>query len=343
MVLSKIVVNLRDNYRSYFGSDSVPEIEVLSTRSYPNSQITQLSVRMGHEGKALFVKLLYPDRVDGRFNKSDREYKKQQIQTENDVLKKLYKAYQAYPDLGVVKPIACFPEFLALVTEEQTGAKFSSIIGNVKLYSSREQFKRLVYWVQLCGWWLHLFQGFMREGYKEKYDFREVFDYCNVRLDILSHHNPGEFTEGFCRRIRHFLEEQVDELKLEDLEIVGGHNDYRPYNMIVSGQKLVLLDFSGFSYGPACCDYVKFWSGLDSIKGSLFVSDERVQRLQEAFAIGYRKTVDLDDAVFKVFRVSYMLDKMGDTCLDWPTIAWLRRPAYKQLYRKYLSWLKKNC
>jgi len=340
LIVNEIVNTLRKNHRVYFESVSPPEVEVLSITNHPNSCVARLRVRLGVSDKALFVKTLYPDEVDGRSNRSDREYKEYQIRTEYDVLKKLYDAFAPYPNLGVVKPVDYFPEYLALVTEEQQGQKFSLLMQNAKMYSRHEKTEKLVDCTCLCGAWLRLFQDFMKQNDIKKYDFNEVLNYCDVRLDILANHRPYDFTEPFCEGVRNFLKHQVKRVKVDGLEVVGRHNDYSPNNMIVKDQKLVVLDFSGFSYGPVCGDYVKFWSGLDLMKDSLLVSVKTVEKLQEAFIAGYGRKINPDDPLFILFQMAYILDKMGDIWLDWPFTSLIRRRVHKDLYQKCLRWLK---
>lgn len=340
----QVLDNLRENHQSYFESRATPQFGVDQTADHPNSRIARLRVKWEHGERMLFLKLLYPDQVDGRTNRSDREYKEQQIRAEYEVLKKLDRAFAGHQTLGVIKPVACFPEHLALVTEEQPGIKFSSIIGNVKIFSKREEIKEVVQWVQLCGSWLRHFQTFVPgNGKFVEFSFDEILDFCEVRLGLLTQFRQGEFTNSFCQSIRHFLREQVEQTKQETMEIIGRHNDFGPYNMILTGQKLVLLDFAGFGFGPSCWDYVKFWCGLDQIRGSLLVSDKTVDQLQEAFISGYGKMLDPNTPLFAIYRLGYILDQMGDIWQDWSTIDWKRRPLYKQLYRRYLAWLRAHC
>lgn len=162
-ILDEIVRNLRDNPRVYFESTSPPEIVVKNVVSHSNSEVAHLSVRQDSEEKDLFAKLLYPEMADGRSNRSDRKYKEEQIRTEYDLLKRLYEAFSSYPDLGVVKPVACFPEHLALITEGQEGITLSRMMGKAKIYSGKNGFKDLTRWIYLCGKWLRLFQGFIQD------------------------------------------------------------------------------------------------------------------------------------------------------------------------------------
>lgn len=342
-ILSKIIKNLKDNPELYFERTSTPEIVVKKLVSHMNSEIAHLSVREDSESKNLFVKLLYPDMADGRSNRSDREYKEEQIKTEYDLLKKLYQAFSSYPDLGVVKPVACFPELFALISEGQEGIKLSSFMGKAKIYSGKNEMNNLMHWINLCGKWLRLFQRFIQDDSARWYDFNEVFDYCDVRLDRLTHQRPQEFTDGFCKGLRCFLSEQVEQLKESEIQIVGRHNDYGPGNMIISNQKLVLLDFSGFNYGPACCDYVKFWSELDLMKTNPLILSRTVEKLQGAFVSGYGRRIDSQEPLFNVFRVAYILDKMDDVWLDWSTMPWIRRQSYKRLYFDFFARLKGYC
>jgi thiamine kinase-like enzyme len=341
-MLEEVIRRLREDHKAHFGSRKVPRIVVTDTINHANSRIARLNVRWDSEERWFFVKLLYPDREDGRTNRSDRPYKEQQVHDEYEVLDKLHKSFPSNHNLGVIKPVACFPDCLALVTEEQSGLKFSTFFKSARVYSREKQFNELVGLTRACGHWLRCFQEFMHgESRTLTYDFQELFNYCEVRLERLSRSRPHEFTKELCKAILDFVKHTIYEVNPLKLQIVGRHNDFTPNNMIVSGRRLIVLDFAGFSYGPICCDYVKFWSGLDSIVGSPLVSSAAVEELKNAFVGGYGVAMDFNDPLVAVFRVAWILDRIDDIWLEeWPSLGVLRRLVYVRLHKRYLCVLR---
>ena len=339
-MVDKIVHELRQGHRRYFGSASTPEAAIVECIEYPNSKIARVRFQWPGETLMIFLKILHPELVDGRANRSDRQFKEEQILAEFTTLERLDAAFEPHPELGVVTPIGCFPEHIALATKEKPGSMFSTQVGRVRVYSRQASVDELADWFRLCGRWLRCFQTFEDEtAGAATFDFAEVSDYCDVRLEILADHRPQEFTSRFCGAIRAFLQEQVLAQDPDSLEIVGRHNDYGPYNMILSGRQLVVLDFAGFNFGPSLSDYVKLWCTIDSMRGSPLVSTRMIATYRDAFASGYGRAVDTANPLFLMLRLAYVLDKMGDICLDWDGIPMSRRLTYRMLYRRYLSWI----
>jgi hypothetical protein len=318
-------------------------VRVARVESRANSVTARIVHQAAGVSRTYFVKMLYPDLADGRSNRSDREYKEGQIQDEFTVLERLWNQFSSEAALGVVRPVACFPEELAIVTEEAAGTSLSAYMEGAKIHAGRRRLARLLDLCERCGTWLRLFQAFTRDGQEREYDFGEIVDYCDVRLARLSSARPREVTEALRSGVRGCLERTIAEARRGVLDVAARHNDFGPQNIIVDGDRIVVLDFGGFNHGPACSDYVRFWSQLELMASSPLVTRATVRELQAAFARGYGDRLDERDPLFSLFRIAFVLDKMDDVWLGWSSFPWYRKISYRRLHDGSLAWLVAQC
>ncbi len=339
-MLVEIAKELSSEFGDMFQGERVLDIEVLAEASHPNSRIQRLRFTTTKARRTLYVKFLHPDQVDGRSNRGDLEFKKRQVQTEFDVLNTLFARFASSEELGVVRPVACFPEKLALVTEEHPGVSLETKIGCSKVYSGSSAIRHAVRLCFQCGKWLKMFQGFLPAPEAHGFDSWEIVDYCRVRLGILEERRPKEVPGKLAAKVLAVLAQDVGSFRGGQGAVTGRHNDYGPYNMIVDGERLVVLDFAGFSYGPKVCDFVKFWSVLERMRSSPLASGNTVAAFQEAFVDGYGSRPEPESAGFRACRLAGYLDKMGDIVLDWHTFPNHRKLLYGNLFRIYLEWVR---
>ena len=342
-MIEAIIDRLRAEPERYFSDPRVPEIVVTGDlRSHPNSSVVVLAARWPGRDVTLYVKMQYPESVDGRANRSDRAFKVGQVETEYEILRDLEASFRGRDDLGVIRTIACFPEHLAIVTAGEPGPKLLALLRHARFQSAASDFEELSEVVRRCGLWLREFQALRPTPKGQQFEAREVPDYCDVRLEILSAHDRRRFNPRFCSRIREAVARAVAALGAEGAGAVPRHNDFGPHNIIVNGGKVVVLDFAGFGYGPRQADYVNFWMVLEELGHSILVPRGRSSRLKDAFLIGFGNSFPSRDPGCLLFRTAHILDKMGDIHLDWAAFPWHRRAAYYQLYRRSFRWLEQQ-
>jgi hypothetical protein len=99
----------------------------------------------------------------------------------------------------------------------------------------------------------------------------------------------------------------------------------------------VVLDFTGFTYGPPLYDFMKFWMRLDYLGFGPASARSRIERMQRAFAEGYKHPVNLQSPLAMLLRLANILDKMSELVEEPPTDLGRRifeRPWYRYLYRQ---------
>jgi hypothetical protein len=290
----------------------------------------------------LYLIALCNERAEKRFylktlnlNGSAREEKVKQAATEYHILQELSARFAPYPQLGVVKPVISMPEDLSLVTEEFAAQKLDIVLAC--RFQRSEEANRSTLLCRLAGEWLRRCQTFTAPAQAKTYDPSELIAYCEERLRIIMGDVGGLVTPQWSTMIRRYVENLLGRLDAADLRITGRQNDFRPDNILARDERLVVLDFTGFTYGPPLYDFMKFWMRLDYLQFGPASGAGRIERMKRAFAEGYERPVDLHSAMATVLRLANILDKMSELVERRPSglgRRHLERLWYRHLHRE---------
>lgn len=272
------------------------------TRAHSTIQTIELSSPTTHA--RFYLKILHDD-------PSERARKLAQLETEYRVLKDLCAMFANFSSLGVVQPVACFPDDLALITREFPGAPLSKILSTatrpVAAAATRSLARNLC---RLAGSWLSHFQRLPHHHSAALYDLDEILLYCDHRLRLISSRDAGRLSS--LSRITRRLEKLAASVEPADRRIVVRHNDFRPDNILATPDRLVVLDFTGFTYGPPLYDVLKFWTRVDLFGLARPWAQSRVHRLKLAFLEGYQDPVDPASPIVRLLLAANLIDLLSD-------------------------------
>lgn len=256
------------------------------------------------------------------------------LMTEYRVLTDLRARFAPFPRLDVVKPVACLPDDLSLLTEEFPGRTLETFLRHRPLFRPSAQSQDAVRLCRLTGEWLRRFQEFTAAGDGAAFDVFELFAYCDERLRIILDSRDGGLDRRIAAATIKHLERLAAGIPRADLALVGRQNDFRPENILTDGTRVVVVDFTGFRPGPRLYDFMKFWMKLEDL-GSWPAGRRRVTaRLQQAFREGYGPAVNLSSPLAAFLRVAYMLDKISEAVdPDLPPARLGRRFVMSRWYR----------
>jgi hypothetical protein len=301
---------------------------VLSVHRRTQSTICVIALRNARTEKRFYLKTL-------NLNSNGRAAKIQAATTEYQVLQKLTARFAPYPQLGVVRPAASMPEDLSLLTEEFAAQKLNVVLDRASRFFQRgAETERSLLLCQLAGEWLRRFQTFTSPDPASAYDPSELLAYCDERLRIIMTDRRQRMARERAAAITRHLERLIDRLEPAELRLTGRQNDFRPDNMLTRDGKLVVLDFTGFTYGPPLYDFMKFWMRLDYLKFGPTAATAKVERMKGAFAEGYQYPVNLQSPMARLLRLANILDKMSE--LVEMRSAGLARAILERLWYRHL-------
>lgn len=315
--------------RRFLPGDGSPCTTLLSVQQRTQSTIYVIALCNGQAEKRFYLKTLNLD-ADGRAAKV------RQATTEYQALQDLSRVFAPHPRLGVVKPVASMPEDLSLLMEESPGQKLDIVLARAsRLFSRGEETNSSVSLCGLVGEWLRRFQSATVPAQPSTYDPTELLAYCDERLRIILSEPHAWVTRERSAAIRHHLERLVECLDPAELRVTGRQNDFRPDNMLTRDGEVVVLDFTGFTYGPPLYDFMKFWMRLEYLGFGPASAMSKIERMQRAFADGYEHPVNLRSPMARLLRLANILDKMSELVESPPPDLGprlLNRAWYRHLY-----------
>jgi len=301
----------------------------------PGSTTYRVELFLGEERRSIYVKILIPGR-------GETEKIKEDVVKEYETLSRLYDGFSGMSHISVVRPVAVFPEYRAIATEEAPGPTLQHRLARAtRPWASSHDSDKAGRCCYLAGKWLNKFQQLTYRG-NGPFSAGDMVDYCNVRLRDLGSRPESGVNDSFRKKISGYIEEMSRQAAQQENTVAGCHNDYAPHNMIAQDNHLCVLDLGFFSYDSTIFDVCRFWHRLETFKADPLVSDRRITDYQESFLLGYGQRVDRGVSAFRLAECRFVLSSMC-TLLKGSPRSFVRRQLDSHLYRTYLSWLKKEC
>ena len=327
--LNLVTEELQTNHRRYFNLHEKPRLIPITYCERPNSFIWKYIIDGNSTRKSIHIKI------------HKKPCTGEHCRTEYEILKSLYAAFEQYPRYSVVKPIACFPEYSIIITEDAEGEKLSAQIKQRAKHFSPDQTKfiELAKCFFSTGEWLKLFQSVTQ--IPRRIALRE----CGLLESI-----PKAFKRwnelGINSRIQfqiiHYFEQQISKLGSEMIEMSGRHGDFAPHNIIVNHERIIVFDFPNYEDGPIYYDVARFYASLLTYTKNPLYSSKKINQLLNIFIEGYRKETDFSSEIFDLFviyRMVYYLPREESLSVN---------TLFQKCYRRrvisfYLQWFREKC
>jgi hypothetical protein len=151
--IAAIVDRLLTEHERYLGTTAPPRLDALTVRPRRLSDVAILDLTVANRPVRLFVKVHKKPRAS-----IDRVREKAGI--EFDTLGTLHRRFAAFPGYGVVRPVAFFPEDLAVITEAAEGDNLHQLIKQATpVWRAPSAVERPAAACRAAGVWLRHFQA----------------------------------------------------------------------------------------------------------------------------------------------------------------------------------------
>jgi hypothetical protein len=318
--------------REHLGTGGPYRAWVVATEERPESTVRRVRLEDGNRTGHFYLKTVRatPDTAAEQMRAVAAEYR---------VLADLHAHFQPLSPLSVVRPIACLPEALSLLTEEGAGGRLDRVLAGTNPIRAAGALARHGDLCRLAGSWLRHFQTVAVGPRQGLYDVSEIFGYCEARLQLMLSEPESGLDLDSALAIERHVRSLAGQVSSAELGLVARHNDFRPANMLTDGRSLTVLDFTGFTSGPRLYDFMKFWLKLEDLSQGLFARRRRASVLQAAFQDGYGG-IDPESPLAKLFRYAYAIDKLSEAVDPTsPRPPWSRRAVLAQWRRSQRQWL----
>lgn len=305
--------------------------QLLSVGKRTHSLIGRIELRGPGGVRRFFLKVV-------RTNPRNAEIKRAQLEREYALLDDLTLRFEPHVELTVIRPVCRWPELAAMLSEEFPGVTLEHYLARARQMPTPGALAAAGEACRRVGRWLSLFQGFTKSNELGAFDPTELIGYCERRLRIFSDASARGFASGISSDLLTRVERLARAVEPDECLMVGRQNDFRPDNMLTDGRRIAVLDFTGFTYGPALYDFMKFQMKLEDLRRGLMLRPRAVAAWTDAFHEGYGTPVDLGSPLAILLRICNVLDKMSELTLGQAATHSLR--ARRRLVAHYRARLR---
>lgn len=342
-MLKSVLKELRIHPSKYFQHEKIETLE-------------QLSVYHGLSWDTYKYRVCFSDKEEKNIYIKTSKEKKHEIEPERRLklqqhvsesyknLQRLHEGFKQLPGYSCIKPIACFPESLTLITQESLGTDVWSIVREKsKFYPSNPELRVLEKYCYACGKWLALFQQITKEPEQPQFEFNSMIERFDLYLSRLVNHRNIPFPEALRKRIINFCQHLALSLPEEDRIVAGIHGDFAPVNILIHHNEVTVLDIEAPKYGLLYWDATYFHSHLRTLLENPIYRPATVVKLQEAFAQGFGRSLDPTKKVIVLCEIHNVIQSLLYLATHRNEVNWYRKIYDSMRYKKYVQWLQKTC
>lgn len=274
------------------------------------------------------------------------------LRTEFEAAQRLHASLNGSHHYGVVRPLAYYPDLLAIVTEEAQGEPIANLIETAcKRWHKRDKHTAVLTACRLAGAALAAIQR--ATGEAQPYQPEELLEYVDIRLQRLV---AGEapFNETHRHLVRRCLETMIASVPAAQLGQCGCHGDYAPFNVLAGPAGVTVMDFAMFKPGSLYNDVTYFHHRLQGYLHKPVFAAPAIQAAQQAFLAGYNRGAGREqqpieqDVLFRLFWIKHVINNYS--AIMRKKVMTLRdrlSPAVylfnRHVFRCYNQWLMQMC
>ena len=325
-VLSKLAA---DGAR-YFGSADV-QFEPVRQLDRPFSTVLQVRVADHQSSQGAFIKILKP-----RFDTPAQiAATRQHVRSDFDTMCRVQVALARSQQLDAVRPIACFPEDLALVTGEAVGATLANMLTRVAAGWRRsaaldEALQALTH----VGAWLKTVQSALPQ--EQDVELSRVRTYVSKRLDELESMGTVRLTPAGRRTLERYQDGLIAAMP-ERVPAVWIHADFCPENIIVHAGRVTVLDFVMAKAGTIYHDVAHLYLHIGVMAAKPWCRPSVVRTLQRALITSFETGLDTERPLFALALYQHVLCQL--VLLQNGAAGRVARLYAARLHRLHRGWL----
>lgn len=295
----------------YFGHP-LASFRLGAVQDRPYSRLRRVDVEAGGTSFGMFVKI---QKVGDR---AKLERARKRLEDDFAMTKRVHDELRSDPLAGAVYPIAVFPDLLALVTREVPGSNLLTLIEGAASFMARAtERSRLLEALFNVGRWLRVFQGIdQRRGSESStISLDELTAYVDLRLQRLVNAPRAGFGELDRRAVLNYiayLRASVDSGELQEVTI---HSDLAPANIIVSGTRIVVIDFAMTSRGGRYHDLARLYAQVNLLRHKPHFRPAFIDSLQAALLRGFRADLDASHPLFRLHLLLHTVNHFATLSL----------------------------
>lgn len=261
---------------------------------------------------------------------------RQRVARDYDMTRQVYTSMRQYVDIGAVPPVACYPDLLAIVTEEVEGPTLLEYLQtHAAWYPSERRVERLRKTMATVGRWIRVFQSTGSPGTSLRVE--DLRAYIDLRLERLARQPRARFTPTDRVRVLRHIDRLGSQIAPAELVEVPAHADMSLGNLLVSDQRVVVLDFGMAGRGSRLQDLTKVYLQVELLGAKPQMQTAVIRRLQGALLQGFDPSLTIDRPLFRLMLLLHRVNHLLGLSVGH---APLSAAVYNQvLRRKHRQWI----
>jgi Ser/Thr protein kinase RdoA (MazF antagonist) len=297
----------------------------------PFSRVLELQVSGTEQPLTVFVKILKP-RSD---TAEELQATRRNVTREFETLTRVEAALRGEPQLAAPRPIACYPELHALVTERVDGEPLARVLSKLRGAPSTRAIDRVVGVMRNIAHWLKTFQGMEPPG--PPVSLEKMRSYLDARLRPLAELRVCSWS--LRDRLLVYFDCRAGDVPASELASMPVHADFTPENVIVGPGSVGVLDFTMAKQGARYLDVAHLYMHIEMLKARPWFRPGAIDLSTTALLSGYDNSLQTDRALFDLLLIQNVVCFVLHTAQTNATGSIPSRLLAEHLRRRQMKWL----
>ena len=304
------------------------EVELLSEHPRRHSRV----LRVAAGGERLFVKQV---KLKGK-DAAARERTASRVQNEFDIMQRIHDSMRMDEGLFCIRPVACYPEQLALAMEEARGHTLNAELRrHARWWPGKRKLARLHETLRRVGLWMRRFQELTREGEAPPQMLETLRLEIAGFLSTLVDRPRAAFSRELAESIREYVARAIDGAGDEPLAATGATGEISPENMLIDEGRVTYVDFGMYSLRTAFSDPAMMFQHLARLQLQPTFRPRTIGALKEAFLEGYGHPDLHLHPLFRAYRIKYRLSRIdAESGRKWEGYDPARKLYFRRSWRR---------
>lgn len=304
--LQDVLDRLRDDARRLFGAEAVG-FRVVSQVERETARVLKVAVVGAQASDTIYVKLFSPKGQGPTAHDAMRA----RVIRDFEITSRVHASMVALSGHAVARPLACFPDRLAIVTVEAPGETLLELLERrAAWWPSAKTRGELGRTLSGVGGWLRAFQAV--ETGDRHFSLNDMRDYVDVRLRRLLATNPPALDPDARERILRYFDRTASVVEPGDLREVLTHGDLAPSNVLISAGQVTVIDFAMVTPGSVFMDVARLYTQLEFLTAKPKFRPAVVRELQRSLLEGFDPALRADRPLLQLFLLQHLLCHMSN-------------------------------
>jgi Ser/Thr protein kinase RdoA (MazF antagonist) len=330
-IFQPVLTKLAADGTRYFGSNDI-RLEPLQQFDRPFSTLLKVRVADRQGSQDAFIKIFKP-RFDTPAQIAET---RKHVRIDFDTMCRVQVALSGAHQLDAVRPIACFPEDLALVTGEAVGATMASLLTAATARWAGSSVRReALEALRQVGSWLRVVQSALPQDHS--IELSRVRTYLNKRLDGLEASGSMRLTPAGRDSLERYQDRLFTAIATDRVPAVWIHADFCPENIIVHDGRVAVLDFLMAKAGTVYQDIAHLYMHVGVIAAKPWCKASSVRALQQELLAAFEPGLQPDRPLFALAFYQHVLCQL--LVLQNATGGHVARLYAARLHQRQRRWL----